>query len=446
MDSVLLGRYPRLSNKTPHVLVVGAGLSGLALATELRALGFSVKIFEARDRVGGRVHSAPWAGGHTIDIGAELVGRRHKLVLRYAELFGVERTAFKQYQGPFSPIILEDIERAEKIFQQIKLVEETLTADSSGVALDAPWETFHAQELDFLSVAEKLQQLKLPDAVLRTLFLQLMANQGVTAHALSYLGFLTLIAQHGGATYWTETENFRFHRGAEELAKGFVPFVSDYLSLNSPVAAVQATKKQAIVTTKAGEIHRGDEVVVTVPPNLWSALKITPKLPAGVTPQMGYSAKIIVALDSTCIAPEGLNGAAARGRSLLQVLWKTVPGDGEVPTALVCFLGGEKARAFVNLSPEARLRKTRQELERMSPGIGRSVQSIQVYDWPNEPWTRAGYSCPAPGDVTTKWPWLRQGFGRMHLAGEALSNYWGFMEGALDSGVRVAERIYRKYA
>src|SRR5579862_1585362 len=41
----------------PGVIVVGAGLAGLCAAYELQGLGFDVKVFEARNRVGGRVFS-----------------------------------------------------------------------------------------------------------------------------------------------------------------------------------------------------------------------------------------------------------------------------------------------------------------------------------------------------------------------------------------------------
>lgn len=53
-----------------------------------------------------------------------------------------------------------------------------------------------------------------------------------------------------------------------------------------------------------------------------------------------------------------------------------------------------------------------------------------------------GYSCPVPGQVTTVWPPLLTGIGRVHFAGEhAGLEFSSFMEGALCSGVRVAKRL-----
>jgi len=50
------------------VIVIGAGMSGLAAARMLRRQGKKVVVLEARDRVGGRVHAGKLAG-HTIDLG-----------------------------------------------------------------------------------------------------------------------------------------------------------------------------------------------------------------------------------------------------------------------------------------------------------------------------------------------------------------------------------------
>lgn len=57
------------------VAVVGAGIGGLAVATELRAAGLSVRVFEASDRVGGRMASFR-RDGYTVDEGAEQLSTR----------------------------------------------------------------------------------------------------------------------------------------------------------------------------------------------------------------------------------------------------------------------------------------------------------------------------------------------------------------------------------
>ena len=62
--------------------------------------------------------------------------------------------------------------------------------------------------------------------------------------------------------------------------------------------------------------------------------------------------------------------------------------------------------------------------------------------WPKEEWTKAGYSFPAPGQVTSIGPTYYKGLGRLHFAGEhTCYKFVGYMEGALNSGVMVARRL-----
>ena len=72
----------------PRVVVVGAGLAGLAAADALLTAGVDVTVLEARDRVGGRVWSVPFAGG-IVERGAEFVLPCNTAVEAVAARFGL---------------------------------------------------------------------------------------------------------------------------------------------------------------------------------------------------------------------------------------------------------------------------------------------------------------------------------------------------------------------
>ena len=67
--------------------------------------------------------------------------------------------------------------------------------------------------------------------------------------------------------------------------------------------------------------------------------------------------------------------------------------------------------------------------------------SSRFFAWPEEAWTEAGYSFPAPGQITAFGPALREGIGRLHFAGEHTSIWIAWMNGALESGERAAREI-----
>src|SRR5689334_13058536 len=74
-----------------RVLIVGGGFAGLAAAHELHAAGYDVHVFEARNRLGGRVLSFhDLLDGHTVEGGAELIGSNHPAWVAYHDKFKLD--------------------------------------------------------------------------------------------------------------------------------------------------------------------------------------------------------------------------------------------------------------------------------------------------------------------------------------------------------------------
>lgn len=79
------------------VLILGAGLSGLATAYYLKDAGLSVKIVESRGRMGGRIHTVYRDGQAPLEMGATWLGSKHTKLSALLSELGLE--VFPQMMG-----------------------------------------------------------------------------------------------------------------------------------------------------------------------------------------------------------------------------------------------------------------------------------------------------------------------------------------------------------
>src|SRR5436305_10193054 len=84
-----------------RIVILGAGLAGLAAAEELGKAGHQITILEARNRPGGRVYTLrePFTGGVYAEAGAGRIPSTHALTLKYVKRFGLQLDPFWPESG-----------------------------------------------------------------------------------------------------------------------------------------------------------------------------------------------------------------------------------------------------------------------------------------------------------------------------------------------------------
>lgn len=447
-------RPGRVSRDAKKIIVVGAGFAGLACAYELKAAGYDVRVVEARNRVGGRVLSFPdFVPGKNVEGGGELIGSNHPTWVAYKEKFNLEFLDVTEEEEVEFPIVLEgkrlDAEAAEKLYEEMEAATSKMNADAGPILEDEPWASPNAKELDARTTRAWIDALEVSPFCRAALTVQFNADNGQPTERQSYLGNLAQVKGGGLEKYWTESEVFRCKGGNQQLAKMLAESIGpDRVMLQTPVRAIETAKRGSTsmeVKCAGGQNFECDDIVLAVPPSVWSRIEFSPKIPADIAPQMGCNLKYLTALKTRFwkaakLAPDSMSDGDAC------MTWDGTDnqneGENGGEACLVVFSGGPAAERCRKREPDARRAQLADELEVLYPGFKAAAGANRFMDWPGDPWTLASYSFPGPGEMCKVGPLLKEGVGRLHFAGEhCCYKFVGYMEGALNSGVTLAKRL-----
>jgi monoamine oxidase len=269
----------------PDVLVIGAGLAGLVAARELEARGRSVRVLEARDRIGGRVWLQRGAlRGLDLDMGGAWLSDTQRFVWAEADRYGVAREhdalpASVRWRfgdgrdGRTLPVGVE----------QIAELERAVAALLAAARRHDPERPPDAQGLEDLDVPadEWLAALGLPRRVEELLLFWVSACASAKPRDASMLEFLRWISA-AGHRIWAHLEaavlGWRMPAGTAALYEAIANDITGEIVLGDPVRAVRADGDRVVVSTDGTE-HEARRAVVTVPPGILAGIGFTPPLP-----------------------------------------------------------------------------------------------------------------------------------------------------------------------
>ncbi len=205
-----------------------------------------------------------------------------------------------------------------------------------------------------------------------------------------------------------------------------------------------------IVRCKDHSTFEVDDVVLATPPTTWKNIKFSPGLPDAINPQMGDNLKYLAYLKTRFWLAKKLC-PDSQSDTFISMTWAGTDaqdGDENALPEVSCFSGGpspSKARA---IPKELRDKTYAEMLEKFYPGFTENFVKSRFMVWPDEEFTLAGYSFPAPGQVTTVGPMLAQrASAALHFAGEhTCYQFVGYMEGALSRGARWPRKIAKRDA
>jgi monoamine oxidase len=444
------------------VVVIGAGLAGLAAARRLVAGGHEVTVVEARDRVGGRTEGLVLEDGTPLELGGQWIGQGHTRMLELAGELGLstfrtwndegqlqldllgKRSTMKPVKGAaprLSPFALADL--AQGVLRFARLAKRT--------DLERPWLTPGAEVLDGQTWESWIRR-NLRSKAGRAYFH--IACEAVWAAEASDVSLLhALFYTHSNADLDTLLsvdrggQQDRVTGGSVLVAEAMAAALGDRVVLGRPVRRIEYDSGGVRVIARDGTQYRGDAAIVTLPPALAGRLEYDPPLPSWrdqLTQRMPAGSVI----KAYAIYPEpfwrsaGLNGQAVSDTGPVKVTFDNSPPSGN-PGVLMGFLEGKEARTWARRSPEERQEAVTGCFVRyFGPQAARPRQYVER-DWMAEEFTRGCYGAHfGPGTWTSYGEAWRAPAGRIHWAGAECAPRWnGYMEGAVRSGEATADTV-----
>jgi monoamine oxidase len=436
------------------VVVVGAGIAGLAAARAVVAAGRTVTVLEARDRVAGRTCGHVLSNGVPVEMGGQWVGPTQDEVLALIDELGLE--TFQGYADGDSLTHYEgtvtrygdwsfglDEEASSEVVRLVMEVERL----AQTVSLSSPWLTEDARALDEQTVGAWLRShtdhrgaLAFWDTAVPALLCAEVSEVSML-HFLFYVksgtSFRSLYSTEGGA------QESRVVGGTHQIAERMAAELEDAVRLEARVHSIVQDARGVRVLYDGGAVT-ARRVIVALPPALAGRLHYTPALPAArdaLTQQvpMGSVIKVQVVYERPFWREDGLNGLAFSLDDALSVTSDNSPPDLSCGI-IVGFFEGEHARRASMLSLGERKKLAVDTLVTLFGPQAADPGEYVDKDWTEEEFSRGCYGGRLGAGVWTQYgAALAEPCGRIHWAGTETSDVWnGYMDGAVRSGRRAA--------
>ena len=407
-----LGQIP----SNPEVIVIGAGLAGLAAARTLMASGVPVAVIEARDRIGGRAYTESATFGLPYDHGATFIhSAEENPVARLATNLGYELSEEGDYwlidEGRDASIedydelgaTLDRIDRA--IIGAAKAGRDVPA--STVVDEDGRWAPLAKTLIGDINAGVPLEELSTADYA---------AQFGDSEDALVAEGLGTVVAEYGDQ----------------------VP-----VQLGTPVDRVAWDGKRVSVTTARGTLD-ARIAIITVSTGVLGgrAIRFTPDLPdwkweAIERVPMGLLNKVALqfdrpfpdARDSTSV-----NYPVEEGRAVSFLI------NPHGAPLVIGFVGGAFASEVEQQEPSAAIDLVMEQLVTLlGSAVPKRFVKGHVTGWGQDPFSLGSFAAAKPGYSRMRRELRRTIDERLYFAGEATHSEWaGQLPGAYLSGVRTA--------
>jgi monoamine oxidase len=436
------------------VAVVGGGLAGLVTAYRLRDRGIAPIVFEAGDRLGGRIRTCrrPFESTSRIEFGAEFIGDSHtRLIHLLAELglmtvdlhaldLGCEHAA-AHFGGTRYPI--------DEIHADLEPIRAVARREVEGMDSAA---------LDGLSARDWIES-RVPGGLASRAgsLLDVYWTMEVGA-PLSDFSALTMVGELGSddsldglGLSSSSHERFSVCGGTELVVQALVSAGEVEAELGHRLVSVEigphdsCRLRFAVDNTTREVLAR--RAVLALPFPVLRDVELEQELSAEKRAAiaelgMGANAKLFLEFETPHWRALGTSGETYSDTGY-QCTWEHVSGDDDALVVLVNYRGGAAAVALEGKSPERAGMQLLAEIEPVLPGLTEAwTGRAALATWRDQPLSRGSYSYRRVGQHIRFAEVAGRPEGALHFAGEhTCPDFPGYMEGAVRSGERVAAEV-----
>ena len=449
----------RLAAAQPRgrVIVVGAGLSGLAAAGRLIEAGYEVTILEARSRPGGRVYTLrePFSDGLYAEAGAARIQDSHEYTLRYVKRFNLTLDPFWPTSGnsityvagrrivtpqgtpaDLAQIPLDFTDEERKLGLRGGLVKYLLSQTGAiGDPFDPSWPGQDFSRFE-IPIAEFCRRNGASASFAR------MVALGHDLSGMSALNFLRDTVVGAKTRQW-----FKIRGGNDRLPAALAATLSEHIRYGAQVISLRqddASVKVTFLRDRVPVTLSADVIVCALPAAVMRSIEISPELPAAKRTALNDlgslpMARVHLQTRRRFWEERGDTGWGASDDPM--DVWDYTRDQPGRRGILGAYLSGAIAQQVTKMDGRERGRFVLERMERIHPGVTEHFEVSASHSWIDDPWARGASAEFAPGQMSRFYQPLRAHEGRIYFAGEYTSPWSGWMNGALESGHRAAEAI-----
>jgi monoamine oxidase len=398
------------------VAVIGAGAAGIGAVRRLCQAGsVSVLVLEARDRVGGRVHTIE-PDGFACDRGAEWLHSADRNPLSPI----AQRLGFSVHRRP------------PEWTTRLRRSGETIEAEADWIATREA-QSRARRRAAAAPVDRPLASLLVPGERWNEL-LDATSTWGNGAE-LDRVSIKDYVRYEDSGTNWRLYEGYG--RLFEALAEGLpVAFETAVSSVDHGGRAIRLETARGTVTAA--------RVIVTVPTSILAAevIRFEPSLDGKVEAAkglpLGVDDKLFISLSGQLPGIEHDAYLVGSTTSRETMSYQVRPLD---RPAIYCFFGGRFAAALEQEGEAAMFSFAAGELARLfGSAVRKQIAPLAASSWLRDPWSRGSYSYALPGHAGDRALLAAPVDDRLFFAGEACSpNFFSTAHGAWLSGITAAD-------